>query len=125
MYGDVTDPASVSEVELRLTPTGEGATTLELQHTAIVPEDTWAMFGPGAVGVGWDGGMLGLALHLRGGSVGDPLGLAGLRRGTRLLHPVQRGVGRRQRSRRRGSGGRGGRRRGDHAVLRAGARTPN
>lgn len=31
------------------------------------------MYGPGAVGVGWEGGLLGLELHLRGGSVGDPL----------------------------------------------------
>ena len=31
----------------------------------------WAEYGPGAVGVGWDGGLLGLTLHLRGGSVGD------------------------------------------------------
>ena len=30
-------------------------------------------FGPGAVGVGWDGGFLGLSLHLRGGSVDDPI----------------------------------------------------
>ena len=33
----------------------------------------WAAYGPGAVGVGWDGAMLGLTLHLRGGSVGDPV----------------------------------------------------
>jgi hypothetical protein len=33
----------------------------------------WAEYGPGAVGVGWEGGLLGLALHLRGGSVGDPM----------------------------------------------------
>ena len=33
----------------------------------------WGQFGPGAVGVGWDGGVLGLALHLRGGTVGDPI----------------------------------------------------
>jgi hypothetical protein len=30
-------------------------------------------FGPGAVGVGWDGGLLGLTLHLRGGSIDDPV----------------------------------------------------
>jgi hypothetical protein len=62
----------VSEVELRLAATGDGATTLELEHTAIVPDDRWDEYGPGAVGVGWDGGMLGLALHLRGGSIEDP-----------------------------------------------------
>ena len=33
----------------------------------------WDQFGPGAVGVGWDGGLLGLSLHLRGESVGDPI----------------------------------------------------
>jgi hypothetical protein len=33
----------------------------------------WAEYGPGAVGVGWDGAMLGLALHLKGGTVGDPI----------------------------------------------------
>ena len=72
-YGEVSDPASVSELEVRLTPAGESSTTLELEHTAIVPDDAWAEYGPGAVGVGWDGGLLGLSLHLRGGSVEDPL----------------------------------------------------
>jgi uncharacterized protein YndB with AHSA1/START domain len=72
-YGEVTSPSDLSELEVRLTSTGEGMTTLELEHTAIVPEDAWAMFGPGAVGVGWDGGLLGLSLHLRGLSGGDPV----------------------------------------------------
>ena len=44
-----------------------------LEHTAIVPEEMWGEYGPGAVGVGWEGGLLGLALHLHGGSVGDPI----------------------------------------------------
>ena len=61
-----------SRVELRLTPVSDEATTLELLHTAAVPEEMWGVYGPGAVGVGWDGGLLGLALHLQGGSVGDP-----------------------------------------------------
>ena len=46
---------------------------LELEHTAVVPDEMWDQYGPGAVGVGWDRGLLGLALHLRGGSVGDPI----------------------------------------------------
>ena len=46
---------------------------LELEHTAVVPDDRWAEYGPGAVGVGWDHGLLGLSLHLGGGSVGDPM----------------------------------------------------
>jgi uncharacterized protein YndB with AHSA1/START domain len=67
-YGDPSAPAS--ELEIRLTPEGE-STTVELEHIAIVPDEMWSEYGPGAVGVGWDGGALGLALHLRGGTVGD------------------------------------------------------
>jgi uncharacterized protein YndB with AHSA1/START domain len=73
VYGEVTSPSDVSELEVRLTPAGEGTTTLELEHTAIVPDERWDQFGPGAVGVGWDGGLLGLTLHLRGESVGDSM----------------------------------------------------
>ncbi len=73
VYMDTGSPADVSEVEVRLTEAGQDATTLELEHTAVVPDEAWAQYGPGAVGVGWDGGMLGLALHLLGGSVGDPI----------------------------------------------------
>jgi uncharacterized protein YndB with AHSA1/START domain len=72
-YGEVTSPADISEVEVRLTAAGEESTTVELEHTAIVPDEFWTDYGPGAVGVGWDGGMLGLALHLRGGSIDDPM----------------------------------------------------
>ena len=73
VYGEVSSPADVSELELRLTSSADGATTFELAHTAIVPEEFWTTYGPGAVGVGWDGGMLGLSLHLAGGSLEDPL----------------------------------------------------
>ena len=67
------DGGGASEVEVRLAPAGAGSTTVELEHIAIVPDELWDQFGPGAVGVGWDGGVLGLSLHLRGGSVGDPI----------------------------------------------------
>jgi uncharacterized protein YndB with AHSA1/START domain len=71
---DTGRPADVSELEVRLTPDGDARTTLELEHTAVVPDDMWEAYGPGAVGVGWDGGLLGLALHVEGGgSVGDPV----------------------------------------------------
>ena len=73
VYGEPANPADVSELEIRLEPAGDDATTLELDHTAIVPDDRWTMYGPGAVGVGWDGGLLGLSLHLRGGSLADPI----------------------------------------------------
>jgi uncharacterized protein YndB with AHSA1/START domain len=64
-------PDAFSEVEIRLSPLGAEATRLEFDHTATVPDEMWNEYGPGAVGVGWDGGFLGLALHLQGGSVGD------------------------------------------------------
>jgi uncharacterized protein YndB with AHSA1/START domain len=71
-FAEMGGDAAASELELRLTPDGDEATVFELVHTAIVPDDAWGLFGPGAVGVGWDQGLLGLALHLRGGTVGDP-----------------------------------------------------
>jgi uncharacterized protein YndB with AHSA1/START domain len=67
VYGEVTSDADVSEVELRLAPAGDESTVLELEHVAIVPPEMWDQFGPGAVGVGWDGGLMGLDLHLQGG----------------------------------------------------------
>jgi uncharacterized protein YndB with AHSA1/START domain len=73
VYGVPSSDADISEVEVRLSAAGEDRTILELEHVAIVPDDRWAEFGPGAVGVGWDGGLLGLQLHLRGESVDDPI----------------------------------------------------
>jgi uncharacterized protein YndB with AHSA1/START domain len=65
--------ADASQVEVRLTEIDEGTTRFVLEHVAVVPDDMWSQFGPGAVGVGWDGGVLALGLHLRGGSVDDPI----------------------------------------------------
>ena len=63
----------VSVLEVRLSTVDGGATRFELEHAAIVPEDRWTEYGPGAVGIGWDQGLLGLTLHLRvGASLGDP-----------------------------------------------------
>jgi uncharacterized protein YndB with AHSA1/START domain len=64
MFGPA-EPGS-SEVEVRLAAAPDGGTALELEHSAIVPPEMWGQFGPGAVGVGWDGGLLGLGLHLAG-----------------------------------------------------------
>jgi uncharacterized protein YndB with AHSA1/START domain len=66
VYGEPASETDISELEIRLTASGEEATELVLEHTAIVPDEMWDQFGPGAVGVGWDQGMLGLSLHLRG-----------------------------------------------------------
>ena len=62
---------NVSWIEVRLTPEGEG-TRFELEHVAHVDE-RWDEFGPGAVGIGWDGALVGLVLHLRApGTAVDP-----------------------------------------------------
>ena len=70
VFGDPTADPPI--LELRLAAADGDTTRLELEHTAIVPDEFWTEYGPGAVGVGWDGAALGLALHLRGGSIDDP-----------------------------------------------------
>lgn len=50
----------VSWVIVRLSPEGTARTLLTLEHIAHVPEEMWDQYGPGAVGVGWDSGLLGL-----------------------------------------------------------------
>jgi len=62
----------VSWIELRLTAAPDGGTRFELEHIAHVDDERWAEFGPGAVGVGWDGALMGLALHLSSGRAVNP-----------------------------------------------------
>ena len=61
----------VSWIEVSLTPEGD-RTRLQLEHIAHVDDERWAEFGPGAVGVGWDGALMGLAMHLAGAKALDP-----------------------------------------------------
>lgn len=61
---------AVSWVEVQLTPDGDG-TLLELRHETHI-DSHWEQYGPGAVGVGWDLGLLGLAIHLDTGAPVDP-----------------------------------------------------
>lgn len=65
----------VSWVTVELTPEPDGlGTRLELRQLACGPEDMWDQFGPGAVGVGWELGMMGLDRHLSadpGDTAGD------------------------------------------------------
>jgi len=43
----------------------DGGAELRLEHTAEIGDGAfWDQFGPGAVGVGWDGGFMGLGLYL-------------------------------------------------------------
>ena len=53
----------VSWVEARLSDDGSGLARLTLTHTSRLSEH-WDEYGPGAVGVGWEMGLMGLALHL-------------------------------------------------------------
>ncbi|MEU7754936.1 SRPBCC domain-containing protein [Micromonospora sp. NPDC049171] len=64
-YGD-----EVSWIEVRITGIDDERARLDLDHIAHVDQDRWAQFGPGAVGVGWDLGLLGLAAHLAGDGSG-------------------------------------------------------
>jgi uncharacterized protein YndB with AHSA1/START domain len=60
----------VSRISVMLAPRDDG-TELTLEHH--VPEDDhWRQFGPGAVGVGWDMGLMGLGCHLASGEAVDP-----------------------------------------------------
>ena len=53
----------VSWVDVNVADDGAGRARLTLTHTAHLSEH-WDTYGPGAVGVGWEMGFLGLALHL-------------------------------------------------------------
>ncbi len=64
-----------SWVTVRLSKHQDGA-LLELEHVAHVPPEFWDQFGPGAVGVGWDGALYGLLKHLETGLPNDPAAAA-------------------------------------------------
>lgn len=53
----------VSWVEARLSNEGAGGVRVSLTHTALLSPH-WDTFGPGAAGVAWEMGFLGLALYL-------------------------------------------------------------
>ena len=54
---------TVSWVDVSVADDGSGCARLTLTHTAHLSEH-WDTYGPGAAGVGWEMGFLGLALHL-------------------------------------------------------------
>jgi hypothetical protein len=57
----------VTWLTVRLEAIDTGHTRLELEHVARVadvPDELWLQFGPAGTGIGWDQGLLGLALHL-------------------------------------------------------------
>ena len=64
---------NVTWIELRLAAEPAGGTRFVLDHLIPVDADPpWDQFGPGAVGIGWDMALLGLANHLATGRAIDP-----------------------------------------------------
>ena len=53
----------VSWVEVSVSDAGNSRARLTLTHTALLSEH-WSEYGPGATGVGWELGLMGLAIHL-------------------------------------------------------------
>ncbi len=51
-------------MEVRLSDEGDGRMRLTLAHAQHL-SDHWGEYGPGAVGVGWELALLGLAVHLK------------------------------------------------------------
>jgi uncharacterized protein YndB with AHSA1/START domain len=69
----------VSWVTVTLAAEQGERTHLTLEHVAHVDDARWDQYGPGAVGVGWDLTLLGLAWHLEsGGTIGSKQGMAWL-----------------------------------------------
>ena len=62
----------VSCIEVRILGEGADRARFELEHIAHVDDEMWQQFGPGAVGIGWDGGLVGLAIHVSTGESLDP-----------------------------------------------------
>lgn len=63
----VTWGGPTSMLTVRLRSTGTDRTDVELEHSARVadiPEEMWEQYGPYGTGIGWDGAMLGLGLHI-------------------------------------------------------------
>ena len=64
---------NVSWIDVSISSDGTDRARLVLEHIAEVVDDAiWRQFGPGAVGMGWDSMLLGLAIHLSTGESIDP-----------------------------------------------------
>ncbi|MGY3445317.1 MULTISPECIES: SRPBCC family protein [unclassified Bradyrhizobium] len=62
---------TISWVTVTLTDDNAGGTRLELEHLSLIEGDFWDRYGPGAVGVGWDLALMGLALYIAAGPGGQ------------------------------------------------------
>lgn len=61
----------VSWIEVRISSEDAHRSRFELHHISHV-DDHWEQFGPGAVGMGYDGALVGLTIHLATGEAVDP-----------------------------------------------------
>ncbi len=62
----------VSGIDVRFAPATTGGTVVTLEHVGHTNDEFWGTFGPGAVGLGWELGLLGLAGHLGAPGVPEP-----------------------------------------------------
>lgn len=65
---------AVGRIVVTVSPAGDGRARLLLEHLSDPADETWATYGPGATGIGWDLSLLGLTLHLAPGGADDPAG---------------------------------------------------
>lgn len=56
----------VDDLQIALDPQDDGMSEFRLVHTGDVPEAVFAEYGPGAMAIGWDIAVLGLAAHTHG-----------------------------------------------------------
>lgn len=82
----------VSWVEVHLADDGTGRTRLTLTHTAHLT-DHYAQYGPGATGVGWELGVVALALHLAGQPMLDEEAFGASPEGKRFMTASSEGWG--------------------------------
>lgn len=61
----------VSWVDAILAPSADSA-SLTIKHTAVVPPEWWDQFGAGAVGIGWEMVLMGVAEHLAAPDASPP-----------------------------------------------------
>ncbi|GAB3569142.1 SRPBCC domain-containing protein [Spelaeicoccus albus] len=61
-----------SWIEPKFGRAADAKSVLELKHIAHVDDDQWAEYGPGAVGIGWDMSLMGLASHIKSGESVNP-----------------------------------------------------
>ena len=63
---------NVSWIDVSISSDGPDRAQLVVEHVVDVDDENWREFGPGAVGMGWDSMLLGLAIHLGTGESIDP-----------------------------------------------------